>query len=403
MRILHTADWHLGKRLDNYSRHQEQILVLEEIITIAEQQKVDVVLLAGDLYDSINPPMESQALFYKTLKRLAKDGARPVIAIAGNHDSPDRIDSPDPLAKECGILFIGKPKADIGTLTIDSKMEIAKSAPGFIELCLPHHPPLRILHTAYANEQRWNAYFGTDKAKALSETLQEHWADLAQTYCKEDGINVLLTHLFMQAKGGAELEEPEGEKPLKVGNASIIFSDIIPNEIQYTALGHLHRYHNIGTIEKPIVYSSAPIAYSFSEANQEKYVIIIDAVPNEAVTYTKIAITQGKKLYRKTFHSINESIEWLKLHPNTLVELTIKSDTFLTPQETKLLHEAHDGIVYIIPVVAHKGDQESTAHQSIDLTKDVAGLFIDYFKHKNNGVAPNEDLLHLLNEIIAEA
>src|SRR5690606_513270 len=70
MRILHTADWHLGKRLDNFSRHEEQLLVLEEIIAIADREAADVVIIAGDLYDSFNPPMESQSLLYKTLKRL---------------------------------------------------------------------------------------------------------------------------------------------------------------------------------------------------------------------------------------------------------------------------------------------------------------------------------------------
>src|SRR5690554_7320792 len=103
MRLLHTGDWHLGKRLDDYSRLEEQQAVLEELIGLAEIHDVDAVLVAGDLFDTFNPPAEAVELFYKSLKKLSGDGRRPVIAIAGNHDSPDRIEAPDPLARECGI------------------------------------------------------------------------------------------------------------------------------------------------------------------------------------------------------------------------------------------------------------------------------------------------------------
>ena len=88
MKILHTADWHLGKRLNEFSRIEEQREVLEEICRIAEEQQVDAVLVAGDLYDTFNPPNEAIELFYKSLHRLAAGGKRAVIGIAGNHDSP---------------------------------------------------------------------------------------------------------------------------------------------------------------------------------------------------------------------------------------------------------------------------------------------------------------------------
>ncbi|KKX47486.1 exonuclease SbcCD subunit D [Sphingobacterium sp. IITKGP-BTPF85] len=104
LKILHTADWHLGKRLDYFSRFDEQKVVLDEIVQIADQEQVDLVIVAGDLFDAFNPPVEAIELLYKTLKRLTKNGSRPVIAIAGNHDSPDRVDAPDSLARDCGII-----------------------------------------------------------------------------------------------------------------------------------------------------------------------------------------------------------------------------------------------------------------------------------------------------------
>ena len=82
---------------------------MNEICEIADHENADVVLVAGDLFDTFNPPTEAIDLLYKTLKKLTNNGKRPVIAIAGNHDSPDRIEAPDPLARECGIIFSGYP------------------------------------------------------------------------------------------------------------------------------------------------------------------------------------------------------------------------------------------------------------------------------------------------------
>jgi len=138
MKLLHTSDWHLGKRLDNYSRREEQEAVLQEICDIADRQNVDAVLIAGDLYDTFNPATEATELFYRYTKRLSNNGKRPVIAIAGNHDSPERIEAPEPLARECGIILSGLPKSEIAPFSLENGLQIMRSEPGFIELKLPH-------------------------------------------------------------------------------------------------------------------------------------------------------------------------------------------------------------------------------------------------------------------------
>ena len=159
IRILHTADWHLGKKLDHFSRLEEQVEVMNEICEIADQQEVDVVIVAGDLFDTFNPSADAQDLFYKTLKRISKNGQRPVIAIAGNHDSPDRIDAPNPLAKECGIIFIGSPDTIVDKFSIKECFEVTKSEPHFFELKLDKFDfPIRIISTPYANEVRLKTY-----------------------------------------------------------------------------------------------------------------------------------------------------------------------------------------------------------------------------------------------------
>ncbi len=397
MKILHTADWHLGKKLGDFSRIEEQRAVLEEIIDIAEVHDVDIVIIAGDLFDNGSPSIEATELFYQTLKRLSNNGKRPVIAIAGNHDSAERIDAPDPLAKACGIILIGQPAALIQPFALKD-FAVTLAAPGFIELQLSkYNYPFRLLHTAFANEQRLKTYLSEDKAKGLNTVLTEQWKELADEYCNEEGINFLTAHLYMNKYGEALIEEPDGERPIQVGNADLIFTEVIPESIQYSALGHIHRFKNMGTTERPIVYASAPLCYSFSEAGLQKYVVIIDAQPNQAVSYEAIKLNAGKPLVRVQFDDIDQAIIWLQDNPDALVELTIESDTYIKAVDRKRIYSAHNGIVYLIPKISLEQNAISTENQ-IDLTQDLQSLFKAYFKSAK-GQEPNEEIIALFNEI----
>ncbi|HRP90420.1 MAG TPA: exonuclease subunit SbcD [Edaphocola sp.] len=400
MKILHTADWHLGKKLDNFSRLEEQQQVLEEIVQIAKEQAVDMVLVAGDLFDNFNPSNEATELLYKTLKKLAQNGKVPVIAIAGNHDSPDRVNVADVLARENGIIFIGSPIDVVPTFSLDGGFEVKQSELGYLEIKLPKVDfPIRLLHTAFANEVRLKEYFGEDKQKALQEVLTQNWQALADKYCDDEGVNILISHLFMMKRGGEVLEEPEGERPLNIGNADVVYSDAIPKQVQYAALGHLHRYQNVGT-RQPVVYSSSILPYSFSEAGQQKYVVIVTLQPGEEASYSTIPITRGRKLERKKFDNIDFAIDWLQQHPEVLVELTIQTDEFIKNDDRKLLYHSHSGIIRIIPEVK-KIKEAQGKHQAIDLKKNETELFIDYFKFKKEGQEPNKEILDLLMEIVA--
>lgn len=398
IKILHTADWHLGKRLERFSRLEEQILVMEEIIQIAEEQTVDLVLIAGDLFDNFNPATEAVELFYKTLKKLSNNGKRPVVAISGNHDSPYLIDAPTPLAQECGIILIGHPKAEISKFK-NSHFEVSQTAPGFLELQLNNFDfPVRILHTAYASEIRLKQNLGEDKEAALNEVLAAHWKQNADTFCDEEGVNLLMTHLYMNKKGAPLLDEPDGETPLKIGNADLVFSDSIPPQIQYTALGHLHRFQNIGSAEKPVIYTSSPLCYSFSESGQTKYVNIVSAKPRENVQHEKIAIKNGKCLLRNEFDEVEKTVRWLTENQNTFVELTLKIDTFLSADERKKIYSSHSGIVHLIPKISQEKASDNQL-QTIDFSQDPLPLFREYFKSKNNGQEPNADLIELFKKI----
>lgn len=399
MRILHTADWHLGKRLDFFSRHEEQLEVMAEICQIAKDQEVDMVIVAGDLFDAFNPPVGSTELLYKTLKQLTRNGTIPVVAIAGNHDSPDRVNVADVLARENGIIFIGNPTDEVPTFETEGGFKVTKSDIGFIEIALPQYKyPVRLMHTAFANEVRLKEYFGEDKQQSLQDSLSHKWQSLSDKYCDDRGVNLFTSHLFMLKRGEDVPQEPDGEKPINIGNADLIYSDSVPKSIQYVALGHLHRHQDVGE-HQPVVYSGSPLSYSFSEASQQKYVAIVDIEPNSEANVTQIPLKGGRGLVRKSFNCVDALVDWLSNNPNTLVEVTLQMDEYLKAEDRKRIYQSHDGIIHLIPKVTNDKSAESVS-TSIDLTKEVGSLFVDYFKSKNEGQEPNEEIMNLFNEIL---
>lgn len=464
MKILHTADWHLGKRLNNYSRHEEQQIVLNEICEIADRENVDVVIIAGDLFDTFNPPNESTSLFYKTCKRLSNNCLRPIIAIAGNHDSPERIEAPNPLARECGIIFAGYPKSIIEPYELPNGFAVTRSTEGFIELKLMGYDyPLRILLAPYANEYRLAEYLGVENTdETLRQLLAERWTHVfdspipltletipltpeggtttGSSLTLNEGIspltpegetsldtipplrvselpdsvpplgvrglglsvNIAIAHLFVMVKGGEVPEEPEEERPINIGGASAIYTENFPKQLQYIALGHLHRQQEISKKPCPVIYSGSPLGYSFNEKNQDKYVMIIDAEPAQKVDYQRIKLKTPKKLYQKTFEDMDTALAWFAEHPDALIQLTFISDETLSPILTKQLNEAHKGIVP--PINFHARNQDALNGKETTInpdTDDIRSLFVEYFKTKNKGQEPNEELIQLFNEIRA--
>lgn len=402
LKILHTADWHLGKKLGPYSRLEEQVAVLDELVELADREKPDAVLVAGDLYDQFNPATEATELFYSTLKRLACEGTRPVVVIAGNHDSPDRLQVSDPLARACGIILIGHPQATVRPFAMSDAWKISVSVPGFLEITwADHRPPLRIIHTPFANEYRMKTYLGSENLEEeLRQVLQNHWQSLADEYLDDAGVNVLMSHLFIVERNQPLPEEPEGEKPIVIGNAQVIYADNLPTGLQYAALGHLHRYQVVKGRDYPIVYSSSPLCYSFSESGQTKYAVVVELGPRVEARIEKHALTSGKPLFRVRFESVDHAVEWLGNHPDGLVELTLMTEHYLTASDKKRLYEVHPGIVTIIPDIQSEAYALEEGPQ-IKLDQSMTGLFKDYF-HFRHGQAPSEELMDLFREVQAQ-
>lgn len=400
MKILHTADWHLGKRLETFSRHDEQVAVLDEICQIADREAVDAVIIAGDLFDVFSPPNESSELLFRTCKRLSNNGLRAVIAIAGNHDSPERIEAPESLARECGIVFSGFPHTIVPTFSLPTGLALTQSDQGFIELQLPNFfYPLRLFLTPYANEYRLKQYFHHEKTEDnIRQILSEQWSDLAKTYADTEGVNIGVAHLFVMQRDGEMPVEPDDEKPINVGGASAIYTDCFPKELQYVALGHLHRQQEISRKPCPIVYSGSPLAYSFNEDNQDKYVMLLGAEPFQPIRFQRIKLENNKKLLRGRFENLDDALLWLSENPNDLVQLTMVSNTYLNSLILQQLRAAHKGIVEIRPEI--QDENANDIANNIDLNKSIDELFFDYFKREKNQ-EPNEDLKQLFKEVLA--
>jgi len=407
MRILHTSDWHLGKYLNSYSRIEEQRVVLDEICNLCEQNSVDVVLLAGDLYDNTNPSIEAQELLYKVLKRLANNGKRPVVAIAGNHDSPERIDSPEPLARECGIIFNGNPISKINEFELPDSFKTLNSQEGYFELVLKKFSyPLRIISVPYANEYRMRTYLNNeDKETALREILEQKWMQLSNLNFDNKGVNIMIAHLFVVKDGEKIPDENLDEmKPINIGGAQIIYTSNLPKNLNYVALGHLHRKQIIDHKPCPVVYSGSPLAYSFAEDEQKKYVLLIDLEPNKEPIITPIELKTPKTLIRKSFVDIEHAKLWLDENKenNVLIELTIITKSYLNSETQKEFYQINRNIVElkILKEADIQSDEKKEFSNKIQKMT-IEDMFAEYFV-KQKSIEPDENIMNLFKEIVSQ-
>lgn len=402
MKILHTSDWHLGKKLLSKDRLEEQKVVMNEIVSIANNEEVDMVIVAGDLFDNYSPSSQAQHLLYSTLHELSNNGSRPVVCIAGNHDSPERVESPEALADVQGIYLLGSPYSKVGEYTTTGDVSVIKSEEGFMELRLPKvEYPVRVLFTPFANHERLKKFLGVeDQDMQLRNELETRWRYLAETYCDDKGVNLLTTHLFVTKGADDPMTEPDDENSINVGGASAVYVENFPPQVQYVALGHLHRCFKVGGGR--VWYSGSPLEYSFAESEQDKYVLISDIEPGGEAITRKVELKGGCKLVNKVFDNVDDACSWLTSNPDVWVCLTIKSDTYLTANEISMINRSHDKIVTLRPEILGIDEEESVQHKISDLIHDTDALFVNYFKKQKGGQEPNEDIMKLFHEILAK-
>ncbi|WP_221563688.1 exonuclease SbcCD subunit D [Alkalihalobacillus sp. TS-13] len=384
MRLLHTADWHLGRTLEGRNRLPEQEQFLEELCDIVEDQKVDVVLMAGDVFDTVNPPAAAEQLFYEAMAKLTKDQQCKVIIIAGNHDNPDRLSASGPLAAMHGITIIGYPMNQPLCFGIESTGERLKLA----GLPYPSESRLKeVLSDSFDEQTLRNAY---------DIRIEKLFDELCGNF-DTTSVNIAMSHIYVA--GG---RESESERPIQVGGAYTVSSNALPSKVQYTALGHLHRPQSIHRSSNLARYSGSPLCYSFSEAGQTKSVTILDIEPGSEPKMEEIFLSCGKPLVRwKAEDGLIQVHRWLdeKKDANAWIDLEVHLKDTLSMEQIHHLRNSHSGFIHIRPVFEEM-EEMSMETRTSDLPIDE--LFTRFYERQTNGGTPDEQTVKLFMELIHE-
>ena len=269
LRLLHTSDWHLGRALYGRPRYAEFAAFLHWLRDTLRQQAVDLLLVAGDLFDNTTPSHRAQALYYRFLREVADSPCRHVVIIAGNHDSPSLLAAPRELLQVLDIHVIAAPGEQLA-----EELLLLRDPDGAVELMVCAVPYLRDrdLRLSEAGEGL------AQKGEKLVAGIREHYRALlalAEEQRREHGEDVPIVamgHLF--ASGGQTLEG-DGVRDLYVGSLAHLPSQLFPPVIDYLALGHLHVPQMIGGEERRR-YSGSPLAMGFGEAGQRKSLVQVD-------------------------------------------------------------------------------------------------------------------------------
>lgn len=382
MRILHTADWHLGKTLEGRSRLPEQEQFLDELERIVNDEKIDVVLMAGDAFDTVNPPAKAEQLFYDSLSRLSDKGKRPVVVISGNHDNPDRLSAASPIAFDSNIHLIGYPSAEVLSIPVkDEQLNVAA-------LAYPSEARLEQLLSEVHDEILLRDHYD-EKIRDLFQKMTEGFS--------VDAVNVAMSHLYVA--GGSSTDS---ERPIEVGGAYTVRATSLPESAQYVALGHLHRPQNVKKALTNARYSGSPLAYSFSESGYAKSVSIIDVHPKEEANVSEVFLSSGKPLVKwKAQEGLQQVYRWIDegKDRNAWIDLEIQLTDQLSIEEIHRLRKAHEGFVHIRPIFEHEMERfESTKKEQLPIDE----VFKRFYAKQTGGAEANPELVQLFLSLIHE-
>lgn len=269
IKLLHTSDWHLGRSLYGRKRYEEFSAFLDWLVETIQQQQVDVLLVAGDVFDTSAPSNRAQALYYQFLCRVAASSCRHVVVIAGNHDSPSFLNAPKELLRALNVHVVS-------TLSdnYDDEVILLKNQTGIIELIVCAVPYLRDrdIRVAEAGESI------DDKERKLVDGIRNHYIEVCRlAKQKQEALGaeipiVAMGHLFT---AGGQTVDGDGVRELYIGSLAHVTSAIFPACIDYLALGHLHVAQLVNASEV-MRYSGSPLPMGFGEASQVKSVCLVE-------------------------------------------------------------------------------------------------------------------------------
>lgn len=296
MKILHTADWHIGKVLHKHSLKEEQILFLQWLTQLIKEASVDILLISGDVFDQSNPSVKDRQLYYQFLKELIGTQTK-IIITGGNHDSIGVLNGPKEILQILDVHIVGG-----ATEKLEDELIEIKDADGVVQLVVAAVPYLR---DKDLRRLQTEAQY-KDRTEAIREGIKHHYAAVADLCVEQypDIPVIAMGHLYAR---GVEISDSERE--IQVGNAAAITSDIFSDVFQYVALGHIHKPQIIN--KNPFIrYSGSPVALSFSEKKDEKIVLMLeysDGLIGQPQVY-KVPKFRNLNRLSGTFQEIQEKI-----------------------------------------------------------------------------------------------
>ena len=289
MKILHTADWHVGAGVRGLSRDAEHEAVLEEIASLADERDVELVLVSGDLFESAAPSASAERIVYSALLRLAR-GGRPVVAIAGNHDNMARLQAVAPILAFAGVTVLADPVA------LPDQAVISLTARSGCDVRIVAIPWVSQRHIVRITQLMQDDFAG------FKQEYADQMRRLIGYYCTRFDpacVNVIVGHVMMP---DAKLSDTERTPHVVYGY--YVPAQHLPENTQYAALGHVHRPQRIPG-GMPIHYAGSPLQIDFGEEGQEKSVCIVDVEPGLPASVECVPLSAGRR-FRTLTGSLDE-------------------------------------------------------------------------------------------------
>ena len=378
MNLLHLSDLHLGKAVNEISMLEDQKYILSQVIDLIDEEKIDAVMMAGDIYDRKVPPEEAVALLDDFLSKLAAKKV-PVLMISGNHDSDERLNFGSRIFSKNGIYVAGKYNGQINKVTIEDK-----------------YGPVNFYLMPFTERNQVEYYFPDDDTSTYEAAVN---TALSHTEIDYSERNILLAHLFAIA-GASEPELSGSETSAKnVGTIDKVSSGLFSG-FEYTALGHIHRPQKVGN--ENVRYGGSPLKYSLSEINQSKAFTIVKI--NEKGTEPDIKLIPIKPLHemrelKGNFEELMkpENIEF----PDDYIFMTLKDETPIADAYAiaESRYKNIMGLRYDNSASKLSDSEELVEGEN---ERDFDEMMGDFYK-KILGREPEDDERKILNEVAKEA
>ena len=368
MRVLHTADWHLGQHfLTGQERSTEQQAFLDWLLLTVQTQAIDTLVIAGDIFDTQSPSYTAQEQYYTFLVRMQATGCRDIVVVGGNHDSPTMLNASRQLLRQLRIHVVG----GVPAAPAEQVLHLAgpDGRPGLVVCAVPFLRD-RDIRLAVAGESP------DDRQIRIRQSIAGHYAALADMdvvrRLREQDVPVLATgHLY--AAGG---EAREGaERDVHIGGLGLVGAEHFPAAFDYVALGHLHRPQVVGG-RQHIRYSGSPVPLSFTEADDKQQVLLLEFKGAGAPTITSLPVPVARRLQR--FHGSLDEVEAdILAFTNEAFQLVAWADVLVRSDETPAEVQRRVQAVLALQkqqVIAPRGVRHQRATEQPDLAADVAPL-----------------------------